>query len=188
MSDPTLQSLAARAAKGDDVALNELLERLRPSLVRAARLIAGAGTSVGEDAAQEALLDVARGLHGLKEPDAVHAWALRVAVRRAIKIARRERLRSTEMLNEAWIAEPAEDQGRISAVREAFYSLPPRLRAVAVLRLYLGLTENETARVLDRRVGTVKSQLYEARSRLARSLERGGYRPNTVSQTEGEPT
>lgn len=170
------------------MALNELLEMLRPSLVRAARLIAGAGTSAGEDAAQEALLDVARGLHGLKEPDAVQAWALRVAVRRAVRIARRERLRHTEMLNEAWIAEPAQDQGRISAVREAFYSLPPRLRAVAVLRLYLGLTENETARVLDRRVGTVKSQLHEARSRLARSLERGGYRPNTITETEGAPT
>jgi RNA polymerase sigma factor (sigma-70 family) len=185
MPDPTLQSLAARAAKGDDVALNELLERLRPTLVRAARLIAGAGTSAGEDAAQEALLDVARGLRGLREPEAVQAWALRVAVRRAMKIARRERLRRSEMLSDAPITQSVDDERRSSAVREAFYSLPPRLRAVAVLRLYVGLSENETARVLERRVGTVKSQLHEARSRLAHSLARAGFRPNTMTNTEG---
>jgi DNA-directed RNA polymerase specialized sigma24 family protein len=47
------------------------------------------------------------------------------------------------------------------------------------------LTENETARVLDRPVGTVKSQLHEARARLAHSLAQAGFRPHTMTNTEG---
>jgi RNA polymerase sigma-70 factor (sigma-E family) len=45
-------------------------------------------------------------------------------------------------------------------------SLPPRQRAVVVLRYYEGLTEPETAAVLGCSVGTVKSQAAKALGKL----------------------
>jgi RNA polymerase sigma factor (sigma-70 family) len=48
----------------------------------------------------------------------------------------------------------------------ALSALPPRQRAVVVLRYYEGLTEAETATVLGCAVGTVKSQCAKALGKL----------------------
>jgi RNA polymerase sigma factor (sigma-70 family) len=58
----------------------------------------------------------------------------------------------------------------LGAIIDAFARLPPRMRAVAVLRLYAGLSEQETADAVGCAPGTVKSQLFEARRRLAADL------------------
>ncbi len=55
-------------------------------------------------------------------------------------------------------------------LKDAFDALPPRQRATAVLRLYVGLTEQETADALGCSVGTVKHQLHDARQALAAHL------------------
>ncbi len=55
-------------------------------------------------------------------------------------------------------------------LKGAFDALPPRQRATAVLRLYVGLTEQETADALGCSVGTVKHQLHDARRALAAHL------------------
>lgn len=177
--DDSLALLARRAIDGDAGALELLLGELRPQLVRTVRLVVGAGSSTAEDAAQEAMIDVVRGIRRLREPRAVRAWALRVATARALKVARRERLRGRlRPLSEAAdrAAEPSE--GTFSELKLAFDRLPPRMRAIAVLRLYAGLSERETATTLGCSLGAVKSQLHEARGRLAEILAAQGMEPH----------
>ena len=182
---PAIVSLASRASGGDAAALNELLAELRPLVVRTARLVVGSGSWAAEDAAQEALLDMSRGISRLRDPAAVRTWALRVAIRRALKVARRERLarvrnaRSLERLQE-----PAPSDGREAALKQAFDSLPPRLRATAVLRLHAGLSEDETADALGCSVGAVKSNLHDARKRLTHLLSEAGYAPTVEQRKE----
>jgi DNA-directed RNA polymerase specialized sigma24 family protein len=60
-------------------------------------------------------------------------------------------------------------------------TLPPKQRAVIVLRLYEDLTEVEVARVLDCSVGTVKSNGSRGLARLRRALTAGGGRRATGS-------
>jgi RNA polymerase sigma factor (sigma-70 family) len=173
LAELDLAGLARGAAAGDARALDELLAELRPSLVRAVRLVVGAGAWEAEDAAQEALLDVARAIGSLRDPNAVAAWALRIATTRALKAARRQRLlRLGRPLDQAPELS-VETDARAADLKRAFDSLPPRLRAVAVLRLYVGLSEQEVSAVLDCAVGTVKSHLHEARRRLAAALGTG---------------
>src|SRR3954454_2809480 len=88
---PATVSLASRACAGDAAALDELLAELRPLVVRTARLVVGSGLGAAEDAAQEALLDISRGIGRLRDPTVVRTWALRDAVRRVIQVERRER-------------------------------------------------------------------------------------------------
>jgi RNA polymerase sigma factor (sigma-70 family) len=114
----------------------------------------------------------------------VKAWALRVATQRAIKASRRERLlslRRSPNIDPELVAESGETgPARSAAIKAAFDLLPPRLRATAVLRLHAGLSEEETAEVLGCAVGTVKSNLHDARRRLARALRERGFEPTTM--------
>jgi RNA polymerase sigma factor (sigma-70 family) len=183
---PATVSLARRANAGDSAALSKLLVDLRPLVVQATRLIVGAGSWAAEDAAQDALLDISRGIGGLRDPAAVRTWALRIATRRALKVARRERLlrvRAALNVDELDTAVPAD--GRDAAIKQAFDHLPPRLRATAVLRLLAGLSEKETAEALGCSIGTVKSNLHDARKRLTHLLVESGYAP-TVRAVKGE--
>ena len=183
-SEDILVRLARRAVAGERDALDELLRELEPLVVRAARLIVGSGSWAAEDAAQDALLDVARGIGALRAPEAVKTWALRVATTRAMKVARRERflsLRRAPATASELAVEPAD--GRAAALKDAFDQLPPKLRATAVLRLYAGLSEAETAEVLGCSLGTVKSNLHDARKRLATSLGEVGFAPAASSSS-----
>jgi len=157
--------------------------------VRTTRLIVGPGRADAEDAAQEALVDLARGITGLRDPEAVLAWAGRIATRRALRAARWERLRrGREHELSTSLAAPPTDPGRSVALGHAFDRLPPRRRATAVLRLYLGLSEAETAAVLGTSVGAVKSQLHDARVQLTQSLREAGVAPATsTALTKGAP-
>jgi RNA polymerase sigma factor (sigma-70 family) len=187
-SEPEIVRLARAAQAGDASARERLLHELRPSIVRSVRFIVGAHSAWAEDAAQDALGDIDRGLAGLREPALVKTWAYQIATKRALRTARRERLRSfgrsestlANLPDVALLQALADDQRR--ALREAlftaFSNLPPRLRAVAVLRLHLDLSEVETAEIMSCSIGTVKSQLHEARKRLTQSLTAAGHVPN----------
>ncbi|HZB51448.1 MAG TPA: SigE family RNA polymerase sigma factor [Mycobacteriales bacterium] len=63
------------------------------------------------------------------------------------------------------------------AVWQALRRLPPRTRAVLVLRYWEDLSEAETARILDCSVGSVKSQASRGLRRLAEVLGEAGTRP-----------
>jgi RNA polymerase sigma-70 factor, ECF subfamily len=194
MGSAAIASLAIRANRGDSAALNELLNELRPLVVRTTRLIVGSGSWAAEDAAQEALVDISRGISGLRDPTAVQTWAMRVATRRALKVARRERLLRLHMApshegqHTASSHEgphgsaPTKDRG--AAIKQAFDRLPPRLRATAVLRLQAGLSENEAATALGCSIGAVKSNLHEARRRMTQSLTEAGYAPTVEQRKE----
>jgi len=181
---PDIVDLARRASAGETAAAEGLLRELEPLVVRTVRLVVGSGSWAAEDAAQDALLDIDRGIHSLRDPQSVKAWALRVATQRAIKVSRRERvlsLRRAPSLDPELVSELGQTAlGRSAAIKAAFDLLPPRLRVTAVLRLHVGLSEEETADVLGCSVGTVKSNLHDARRRLARALRERGFEPATM--------
>ncbi len=151
-----------------------LLAEVQALVVRSVRLVVGAGSGVAEDAAQEALLELSRSLPGLKDVRAAPAFAARIATRVALRVAKREQRFRLLGLREREIREPRSTDQRLALLelKEAFDRLPPRQRAVAVLRLYVGLTERETADALDCSVGTVKHQLHDARRSLTNYLGR----------------
>jgi len=170
-----MQVAAAEIPRGSDRAsqAEALLVEVQPLVVRVVRLVVGAGSAAAEDAAQEALLELSRSLPRLKNRQAAPAYAARIAARVATRTARRERRFALLRLHaheapESFSNGPADE---LLDLKEAFDRLPPRQRATAVLRLYVGLSEEETAEALGCSVGTVKHQLHDARSGLAAYLD-----------------
>jgi RNA polymerase sigma-70 factor (ECF subfamily) len=141
-----------------------------------------------EELAQEVFLQLHRSLGGLESPEHVTHWLRKVATHRAIDYARRQKARPQVSLEDA--PEPAtgpqdRDPLMVAKVRRLVASLPPKARAVVVLRYQEDLDPAEIANVLNMPVRTVKSHLARSlamlREKMARTLpgfarqaERGG--------------
>jgi RNA polymerase sigma-70 factor (ECF subfamily) len=155
VSDPTTLVRAAQA--GDTVAMNALLDVLSPYVGRICAPIAYAAAA---DAAQETLIVVFRRLRSLQEPAALFGWVRAIAVREAIRVARRETRGDPADLSTL----PAVGDPQLAVdILDVLARLSPEHRAILVLRDVEGLDEREAARVLDLAEGTVKSRLHRAR-------------------------
>ena len=130
-----------------------------------------------EDAVQEAFLRVWRFRGSIPAGDGRKAWLYRVVVNACMSRVRSTTSRSGQDVGPAALEalpdrapEPeqrAEQSQLAGDVVAALADLPEHLRVPLVLRFYAGLSEKEIATAIDRRPGTVKSRLHEARQRLA---------------------
>lgn len=154
------EDLVRAAQSGDALAMARLLDVLAPWV---GRLCAGIALDAGQDAAQEALMQVFRDLRALREPRALRGWVRRIATREALRHARGGR--QTLPLSERRLASlPAPGDLAVAAdVRSVLAELSPEQRTILVLRDLEGLSEQDAAGQLDVATGTVKSRLHRAR-------------------------
>jgi RNA polymerase sigma-70 factor (ECF subfamily) len=171
-------ALAAAAAKGDRAALESLLRR-HASLVNAVcRRVLGHPEDA-LDAAQEALLAIARKIHTFDGRSRFSTWCYRVATNAALDEARRRARRpvAVEFLPEPRaggqsIDDLVADQLDVDA---ALRHLSPDHRAAVALRDLVGLDYAEIGEVLGIPPGTVRSRIARGRAALADHLaERDG--------------
>jgi RNA polymerase sigma-70 factor (sigma-E family) len=109
-----------------------------------------------EDIVQTALIKLYVAWSRVRK-DSVDAYARKVLVRTAIDESRRgffQRERSVDVVPEPAVTDDSADFD----LRQALDALPPGQRAVVVLRYWEDLSITETARILGRTEGTVKSQ------------------------------
>jgi RNA polymerase sigma-70 factor (sigma-E family) len=127
------------------------------ALVRSAFLLTGR-LADAEDAVQSALLKVYLAWSRIERRDAALAYARRAVVREVIDVRRGplRRVRPTERPPDVAIPSAAERVDAQDAMHAALLRLPPRQRAVLVLRYFDDLTEAQAADVLGIRVGSVK--------------------------------
>ena len=130
-----------------------------------------------QDAVQEAFLRVWRFRDAIPAGEARKAWLYRVVVNACVSRIRSERSRTGKDDGDLGLAsmpdgspsphDVAEHAQLAGDVIAALADLPESLRVPLVLRFYAGLSEKEIAVAIDRRPGTVKSRLYDARQRPA---------------------
>ena len=130
------------------------------ALVRLAALLLGS-TAVAEDLVQDAFAKLHDRIGHIDNP----AGWLRTVVVNACRNERRRwaiaRKHARTLARESVVADPP-----MHEVIDLLRSLPPRQRAVVVLRFYEDLPEAEIAALLGIRVGTVKSRLSRALAQL----------------------
>ncbi|WBB89482.1 SigE family RNA polymerase sigma factor [Verrucosispora sp. WMMC514] len=168
-----------------DDGFREFVEIRYADLVRTAYLLTGS-RHAAEDLVQIALMRAMRRWSQVDEP---MAYVRRIMVNERTRLWRR--FGSRELLagvTGSWRSpsEPGRDLAHDVVVRDemlaALHHLPPRMRAVLVLRYWEDLTEAQIADALGCSVGTVKSQSSRALARLRAVLPAAPPRPVTSEQ------
>lgn len=152
----------------DDADFSTFVAASSRRLLRMAYLLTGEFAEA-EDVLQVALERAYVRWPAIRRKDVPEAYVRKMIVTAAIDEGRRRRLRSAP-LDETQLPgtpDPAVEglAGRTALMR-CVRELPPRQRAVLVLRYFDDLTEADTAKALGCTVGTVKSQHSRAMARL----------------------
>jgi RNA polymerase sigma-70 factor (sigma-E family) len=139
-------------------------------LLRTAYLLTGSSHEA-EDLVQAALLKCLRRWETIDDP---LPYVRRVMTTLHISRWRRHRAREllTAIVPDRRERDRTEDVTERHALHAALRRLPPRMRAVVVLRFWADLSEAETANVLGCSIGTVKSTASRGLARLREVLER----------------
>ena len=146
-----------------------------PSLYRYAFLLAG-NHADAEDIAQQTLMKAHRSWSRITDSDSPTAYLRRMLTNTYLSQRRPKRLR-LELLTDA---PPEPCHAPVGGPEERMVlwphvkSLPPRQRAVIVLRYYEDLTEQEIADALGCSRGNVKSTAHHALKALRAALGSGG--------------
>ncbi|ANH36798.1 RNA polymerase sigma-E factor [Nocardioides dokdonensis FR1436] len=151
-----------------DAEFTEYLAARQAALLRTAYLVCG-DRHQAEDVLQTALAKLYLSWDKVRDRGALDAYVRRIVVNETTSAWRRpwhRRERATDALPETAAHHDAYDEGRSAALWAVVRSLPPKARAVVVLRYYEQLTEAETAQALGVSTGTVKSQCNRAMALL----------------------
>jgi RNA polymerase sigma-70 factor (ECF subfamily) len=163
----------ARARAGDHDAFDRIAMQVVDRLYRIARLTLR-DTERAEDAAQETLVRCWRDLPTLREVDRFEAWLNRLLMR-AITDEFRSNRRAAAAVTVLRLEPATRDSTDAVALHEqldrGFRRLTLEHRAVLVLRLYIGLSLEETAATLGIPAGTAKSRLHYATLAMRDALE-----------------
>ena len=167
-------SAQAGGRSGGRAAMEQLARRWHPKLVGHAMRLTGE-REMAEDAVQAAWGEIVKGIARLQDPRAFPAWAFRIVSRACAKeigraVQRRELAHAYSAEPQETASQPVEPSGG-DRLRFAIRQLPPGERAAIALHHFEELRVAEVAVALDVPVGTVKSRLANARTRLRAILE-----------------
>lgn len=147
------------SGQGHDGDFTEFVHASWPGLYRTAFLLVG-DRELAEDLAQTALAKTYAAWARIDDRCAAPAYARRTLVNTAASRFRKKGCRNELPSDELPELGHATDPSTRPAVLEALRRLPPRQRAVVVLRYYEDLSVAETADALGCSTGTVKSQTF----------------------------
>lgn len=171
--------LVTSARLGDRNAMVRLVELRGPRLlVHAARLLGD--REEARDAVQDAWIDIFRGLKSLRDVQAFPAWATRIVTRRCAGLIRNkqgQRALATALIQEvAGDGQAVVENGGMQAleadqIRRAIAALPPEQSATIALFYLEDMSVADVSVAMDVPVGTVKTRLMQARTKLKHALK-----------------
>jgi RNA polymerase sigma-70 factor (ECF subfamily) len=197
------EELISLSTRGDLDAFNRLVERYqRPLYNLCLRMLASAQSA--EDATQEAFIAAYRSVHRFRgsQSGGFRAWLFRIAVNACYDEMRRRKARPSVSLDAPrgesgrpldvpnpgpTLEERAQTAELGGAIEDALNALPSDQRLAVVLCDVQGMEYAEIALVMGVSLGTVKSRINRARSRLReRLLARGELLPSRFRPNSGD--
>jgi RNA polymerase sigma-70 factor (ECF subfamily) len=171
------EELMLRLRQGDDIALNEIMDRWQQPLVQYIyRYVGSRATAL--DLAQETFVRIFQQRHRFKEKLKFSGWLFTIALNLCRSFHRRQSRHQTVALeNEqeqgSWetksglltSSSPADDASKKElaiVVRSAVQTLPDKLKEVILLSDYQDLSHHEIAQILGCSAKAVETRLYRA--------------------------
>lgn len=175
------RDLVARAASGDAEAVDEVLARVRPGMVRFCRGRLGtypAGAELAQDTVQEILLAVRTALPRYADQGApFESFCYRIARNKVADVQRQLSRQPWRVVDELPDRAGGRTPEELYLVREtlgevlAVVATLPRRQAQILLEASEGLSSAEIGEIHDLSVGAVRVELHRARKRLREGLE-----------------
>lgn len=172
-----LSTVIEQAMTGDKAAFSKLVWRYKDHIINIAFGVVG-NSQDAEDIAQEAFLKAYLSIGKLASPNAFYHWLVKIAINLSIDKKVANTLRRVQPLaysrplsspaqSPELIAEQHEQQRLVLASLDR---LTLEQRTVLVLREFQEFSYEEIAQILDIPLGTVKSRISAARTRLREIL------------------
>lgn len=196
LATETEGELVARARRGDEAAVRELVRRLNPRLFRVARGLLD-GDAAAEEAVQEAYVAAFTRLDAFRGTARFSTWLTRIVINQARMQWRRRRSLEeydtviedeTEASSDTVVVFPGSGADALEAglgrrefrrlLEEALDELSPEFRLPFVMHEVEGMGVFAIARDLSINPATIKTRLFRARRKLRARLEariQGGF-------------
>ena len=174
--------LLSQTANGDREAFATLAERHQAAIYRLVQVLTKS-IQDAEDALQQTFLSAFRSAHTYRGTASVRTWlltiarnaALRERKRAAVVVAKEESLIRLGY-KAGWSRDNPETLAirlqNIDALRAAIASLPKESAEILILRDLEGLSDEQTAKLLDISLVAAKSRLHRSRLKLAAQLRK----------------
>jgi len=186
--DPTgIDDLVDRAVQGEPAAIEQLIGRILPAVVRycRTRIPSGATSSLAtaDDIAQEACLAVLTALPTFRrEGKPFLAFVYGIAAHKladAHRASARNRAEPTDNVPERFSGEAGPEQLAIDAdasarMEKLLAILPEKQREILILRVVVGMSAEETAEAVGSTPGAVRVAQHRALARLKSEITTGG--------------
>jgi RNA polymerase sigma-70 factor (ECF subfamily) len=182
-----LDAVVADAVAGDRDALREVLETIRPIVVRYCRARVGTAERSGlsaDDVAQEVCLAAMMALPRYQDQGRPFlAFVYGIAAHKvadAHRAAGRNRAEPTEVVPERYSADAGPEQLAMNAdagarMEALLKVLPEKQREILILRVVVGLSAEETADAVGSTPGAVRVAQHRALGRLKTEIVATGY-------------
>jgi RNA polymerase sigma-70 factor (ECF subfamily) len=181
-----LDAVVAQAVTGDHNALREVLETIRPIVVRYCRARVGTvdrGGLSADDVAQEVCLATITALPRYRDrgrPFLAFLYGIAAhKVADAHRAAGRDLAYPTDAIPERWSNDAGPEQlaieaDSVSRMSEMLEILPAKQREILILRVVVGLSAEETAAAVGSTTGAVRVAQHRALSRLKSEMIAAG--------------
>ena len=162
---------------GREQAFNELVLRHRRGVFVTAAGMLG-NESDADDVAQEVFLKAYSALKDFRGESAFYTWIYRITVNHCLNRLRSRKTRSFFGLESVEQIMPSSERADSGAeanefqklARKAISELPEKQRIVFILRHFHELPHAEIAKIVDREVGTIKANYFQAVRKLRDKL------------------
>ena len=172
--DDIASGVVARAAAGDVVALEQIIDRYHDAMTRVCVVVCGGDADLAQDAVQAAWPIVWRKLGTVRDAGHLRPWLLTVAANEARQLLRRRRRRVVVQLDVADLGstrhDPAESIPSVD-LRAAVRRLEPEDRTLLALRYVAGFDATELGAAMGMSPSGVRSRLERLTARLRRELD-----------------
>ena len=157
--------------KDDQQSLEQVLVLIQPKLLAFACSILK-NQSNAQDALQDSLMSIVKGVKKLKDHRKFHAWIYQVTRNKCLDMLRKNK-KHNNLSDIDSIPEPIGVDGQIDSkldMMSMINQLPHKQKQVIHLFYYDGFNVIEIAQILNKPAGTIKSLLFDARQTLKQLL------------------
>jgi RNA polymerase sigma-70 factor (ECF subfamily) len=155
------------------VGRDELLRELYGPVRKHIYFLLGS-SGLADDAVQETMIAIHRGLDGFRGEANPRTWALTIATRTALRMRKREaRYVATDEVDAAVFDVDTSAAAELVLLRRALATLDPKKRDAFVLMSIFELTAEEAGKALQTFANTAASRNRHARAELEAYLTRG---------------